>query len=187
MRSPRLVAAVLAVAVVSLACAARDINNPTRRLPAQDPSIPLADQNVAAQNENLRRSLRELSDENRKLEQRLRRLERNVDADKRVLIERNAALERLLAERERVVDAKASEAYARGRLEMAGEIVEKLEVRGVPSRRERWLGADHYYAFEVWYDTRRVVHVPVQTKDAEDPRKMLLSSAVSAASLISGL
>lgn len=182
MRSVRLGVALAAVVAGTFACAARDINSPTRRPPAQDPSVPLAERN-----ENLRRSLRELSDENRRLEEKVRRLEKAAGTDARVLIERNEALERLLAERDRVVEAKAAEAYARGRLEMAGEIVEKLEVRGVPTRRERWIGADHSYSFEVWYDDRRVVRMPVETKSAEDPRKMLLSSAMSVASLLGGL
>lgn len=175
----------LVLAVLAVSCASRGpaVYAPLPRRPApQDPSIPLQDQN-----ENLRESLRELSDENRRLQEKIQRLEKAAGADARVLLERNESLERLLAERERVVEAKASEAYARGRLEMAGEIVQKLEVRGVPTRQERWIGADHYFSFEVWYGDRRVVHMPVETKSAESPTKVLLSSAVSAASLLGGL
>lgn len=173
------------VVVVSVACASRGqapISPLPRRPAPQDPSVPLQQENA-----NLRESLRKLSDENHRLQRKIERLEKAAGADERVLLERNEALERLLAERERVVDAKAREAYARGRLEMAGEIVQNLEIRGVPTKQERWLGADHFYTFEVWYGNRRVLQTPVQTKNAEDPRKMLLSSAVSAASLLSGL
>lgn len=128
-----------------------------------------------------------LKQANREASESRKALSRSRNSDKAVLLDRVNSLERLLAERERVVEAKSQEAYLRGRTEMAAYLVSNLEIRGETSSRERFLGADHFYSFEVWFDKRRVVRIPVQTKRAEDPRSLVLSTALSAATALAGI
>lgn len=173
-----------------LACGSRRVDFP--------PSADATPQALAKENDRLRKALAEQTARADALEAKLKiadqdaarnrkELSRSRNADKAVLLDRVNSLERLLAERERVVEAKSEEAYLRGRTEMAAYLVDHLEIRGETSSRERFLGADHFYSFEIWFDKRRIVKIPVQTKRAEDPRSMVLSTALSAATALAGI
>ena len=183
--------AVTTLCLTLLACASKNI----AAGPPADTSDPKA---LLAANEELRRLLAAEQARAHSLEARLqqaasdlketrKRLSRSANTDKSVLLERVDSLEQVLAELERVVEATRREAYLQGKNEMAAYLVENLEIRGESTSKERFLGADHYYSFEVWFANRRVVRMPVQTKRAEDPRSFLLSTAVTAASVIAGL
>jgi len=188
---PRQLSLACCLILVLLSCGAR-------RVPLPQVAGTADVQALAEENDRLRRKLAEqtaradalaisLKAANREASNSRKELSRSRNSDKAVLLDRVNSLERLLAERERVVEAKAQEAYLRGRTEMAAYLVENLEIRGETSSRERFLGADHFYSFEVWFDKRRVVKIPVQTKRAEDPRSLALSTALSAATALAGL
>ena len=176
------------LAAVLIACGSHNYSTAVPSTPAE----------ALQENERLRKALAEQTARADSLAARLgaaekdlartrKELSRSRTSDKAVLLDRVESLERLLAERERVVEAKADEAYARGKTEMAAYIVDNLEIRGETSSRERFLGADHFYSFEVWFDDRRVVKIPVQTKRAQDPRSFVLSTALTAASALAGI